>query len=561
MQHHTSFLVFVTAVGCAAAEVDVEPVPRASPAGTDRSPDAGGLDASMSMPMVVDGGADRSDVGGVDAGRPDGQSDATSDASGPCIVGAEERRACGACGTSSRRCLASGVWSTFGDCFEPGAVECRIGDKRTELCGKCGIRADACDPLTCRWSRGVCEGEGACTPGETERTNVSCASSSSTRARTCDATCNWNAWSSCGAAGSWMPMPSPTFLRGRDGHSAVWTGTRMLVWGGSIATSGTIHAADGGAYEPVSRAWTRLANAPLAPRRAHCAAFGDGKMFVWGGRATQAFADGASYTPTTDTWSTLAPSLLSARYAAAAIWSSTTNELLIWGGCTDDQCRAVVGDGAAYDPKTNSWTSMPPAPLSARSESEAFWTGTEFLVFGGYDARRQPLADGARYDPTTRRWTSIPTPPATILEPRHEASVVWLGDGLIVWGGSLRRSGTTYQAGGALYKPSTGWSTIADAPAAILGPEPRRVRSAAWAVDGILHVFSGADAKTGSTGVAGSAAYDPSTRVWTMISRQDEPQPRVYATVVWTGTEAIVFGGRNDLFGSNFLVSGGRYVP
>ena len=76
---------------------------------------------------------------------------------------------------------------------------------------------------------------------------------------------------------STVQAPSP-----RWGHSTVWTGTRMIVWGGS--DDGIPLASTGGAYDPLSASWA--ATIPLgAPtgRYLHTAVWTGSRMIVWGG--------------------------------------------------------------------------------------------------------------------------------------------------------------------------------------------------------------------------------------------------------------------------------------
>lgn len=59
--------------------------------------------------------------------------------------------------------------------------------------------------------------------------------------------------------------PSP--LAGRYGHTAVWTGSQMIVWGGTDeGPSDAIphRLADGATYDPETDVWALLPNAPLA---------------------------------------------------------------------------------------------------------------------------------------------------------------------------------------------------------------------------------------------------------------------------------------------------------
>src|SRR5438046_851208 len=82
------------------------------------------------------------------------------------------------------------------------------------------------------------------------------------------------AWNSTGAQGD---APSP---RGR--HTVVWTGNKMLVWGGSSG-SGKFYN-DGGVYDPAANSWGAIpTNGAPGPRFAHTAVWTGTEMIVWGG--------------------------------------------------------------------------------------------------------------------------------------------------------------------------------------------------------------------------------------------------------------------------------------
>src|SRR5437660_12331793 len=68
---------------------------------------------------------------------------------------------------------------------------------------------------------------------------------------------------------------------GRTYHSAVWTGSEMIVWGG-VDVSGYFNT--GGRYHPTTDSWTAtsLTNAPAA-RQYHTAVWTGSEMIVWGG--------------------------------------------------------------------------------------------------------------------------------------------------------------------------------------------------------------------------------------------------------------------------------------
>jgi hypothetical protein len=86
------------------------------------------------------------------------------------------------------------------------------------------------------------------------------------------------------------------------------------------------------------------------------------------------------------------------------------------GGCIDD----------TWTP-----TSTASAP-DARTVLPAVWTGSEMIVWGGYDGTG-PLNTGGRYNPSTDSWTATTTVNAPAA--RHTHTAVWTGSEMIVWGG------------------------------------------------------------------------------------------------------------------------------
>jgi hypothetical protein len=78
-------------------------------------------------------------------------------------------------------------------------------------------------------------------------------------------------------------------------HTAVWTGSEMIVWGGQGGLTGIQNT--GGRYEAATDSWTATSttNAPQ-PRLYHTAVWTASTMIVWGGQATA-----ATLTPVDDT--------------------------------------------------------------------------------------------------------------------------------------------------------------------------------------------------------------------------------------------------------------------
>ena len=198
------------------------------------------------------------------------------------------------------------------------------------------------------------------------------------------------------ATNSWVAIPgsllnTPT---GRSDHTVVWTGSEMIVWGGSNL-SGSL--SNGARYNPTAHAWTPLPAVSLGGRFAHTAVWTGTEMIVWGGLDANfnLKQDGARYNPATNTWTILAATNLPGRWEHTAVW--TGSQMLIWGG----QNSADLNDGAAYNPGNNTWDAIIglDAP-SVRARHAAIWTGTEMLIFGGVDSTTPYPNDTRSYLPT-----------------------------------------------------------------------------------------------------------------------------------------------------------------
>jgi hypothetical protein len=119
----------------------------------------------------------------------------------------------------------------------------------------------------------------------------------------------------------------------REYHTAVWTGSEMIVWGGEDINGDLVNT--GGRYNPSDDSWTAtsITNAPAA-RQAHTAVWTGSEMIVWGGNHfvfPYYFNTGGRYNPSTDSWTaTSTINAPAARNAHTAVW--TGSEMIVWGG-------------------------------------------------------------------------------------------------------------------------------------------------------------------------------------------------------------------------------------
>lgn len=239
-------------------------------------------------------------------------------------------------------------------------------------------------------------------------------------------------------------------------HQAVWTGEEMIIFGGGRDS----HARkDGAAYDPSARTWRMLRKAPVGGY-ANSLIWTGKEMITWGGirdsKGAQGFpsgfvSKGAAYNPKSDTWRLLPPSNLDPRGWHTAVW--TGEEMLVWGGVAEPRSDCYDcgygDDAAAYEPKTDSWRTIPAGPLSGRVEHTAVWTGDSMIVYGGSAPGGGPgKEDGAVYDSRAGTWSVLPDPP---IKGRYRHAVVWNGREMIVWGGQ-NPNGQGF-SDGAFYRP------------------------------------------------------------------------------------------------------------
>jgi N-acetylneuraminic acid mutarotase len=315
----------------------------------------------------------------------------------------------------------------------------------------------------------------------------------------------------------------------RHDHTGVWSGSRLLVWGGTVAGS---PAATGGSYDPATDTWAGISpvDAPAA-RSGHTAVWTGDRMVVWGGFGANFLGTGGAYAPASQTWTTLATlGAPAGRDGQAAVW--TGSRMLVWGGRNSD---GLLGDGAAYDPAGNAWAALPSlnAP-SARRFATAAWAGDRLILFGGEGTTGAlgtgaalPLAGGV----TPGAWTALPALNAPTARLGHTA--VWTGSRLLVWGG---KNGGTPLGDGAAYDPAGNTWT----PLPTLGaPAARSGHVAVWT--GTEMLVCGGENAGGPLATGG--AYDPATGRWRTLSDAGQPVARSGGAGVWSGTELLVFGG------------------
>lgn len=305
----------------------------------------------------------------------------------------------------------------------------------------------------------------------------------------------------------------------RTPEAVVWTGDTLLVWGGS---DGLRDYGDGAVWSSDS-GWRTMAAAPLEARSEFTWTWTGDRLLVWGGGAgsamngesERAFADGAAYDPATDRWTAMADSPLAPRQGAQGLW--TGDEWIVVGGygaqaLVDDaeeptvrvlpptescdalgRCTAEAGvvgsaepqlvgeeytDGARYDPTTDEWTPLTPAPAGSRAT-----TGVAYDTVIAYG--RQGYAE---YDADSQSWATRPSPEVGAHLSAWDAVAV--GDRIVLLNsGPMVAMGDTMRPrrlGGVVYSDQSGlWEPLAEA------DTPQRHGAALAAVGDRLFVWGG----------------------------------------------------------------------
>src|SRR5215469_5877656 len=333
---------------------------------------------------------------------------------------------------------------------------------------------------------------------------------------------------------TWTPTSTTNAPAARASHTAVWTGSEMIVWGGGA--DGSTYLNTSARYTPSTDSWTvtSTTNAPEA-RTSHTAVWTGSEMIVWGGSNGSYLNTGGRYNPGSDSWAaTSTTNAPTGRQEFTAVW--TGSEMIVWGGFP------ILNTGGRYNPILDSWiaTNLTGAP-EGRNDHTAIWTGNEMIVWGGF-VGGFPLKNGGRYNPGTDSWTSTSVTNAPPERAYHTA--IWTGSEMIVWGGWNDQD---FLNTGGSYNPGTdNW--IATSMTNV--PNGRFQHSAVWTGNEMI-VWGGWNLNYFSSG----AKFDPSTNSWIPTSTTNAPSGRSSHTAVWTGSEMVVWAGANP----TELNTGGRY--
>jgi N-acetylneuraminic acid mutarotase len=374
--------------------------------------------------------------------------------------------------------------------------------------------------------------------------------------------CKNDIWWYDPALNTWSEKTPINLPSARYGHSMVWDGSRMIMFGG-YGTSPT-YKNDLWWYDPVSNTWigpiATSGDGPPSARAYHSMVWDmvGQRVIMFGGYGTSPTYknDLWWYNPVSNTWigpiATGGDGPPSARRYHSMVWDTVGQRVIMFGGYDG----AYKNDLWWYDPTSGTngaWIDKTTTAIfpTARNGHSMVWysIGNRVIMFGGYDGVYKN--DLWWYDPMSNTWdgpiaTGGDGPPSA----RAYHSMVWdtVGQRVIMFGG--------YDGA---YKNDLWWynpvSNTWEGPIATGGDGPPSVRayhSMVWDTVGQrMIMFGGSD----GVGVYKNDLwwYDPALNTWTEKTPANSPPARSAHSMVWDNTRVIMFGGagngyKNDLW-------------
>lgn len=258
---------------------------------------------------------------------------------------------------------------------------------------------------------------------------------------------------------------------GSLGASGVWTGSEVLLSGGSSFYSATAFSIDEGltsfdrgsggslvgmrpsnaaaAYDPRTGSWRKLAGAAVLELRPGASST------LWTGHEWLVFGShglpSARYDLGLDAWMPIAPAPGASEDSLVRGSAWVAGEAYVW---FEEAGLSQPGDGYAYDPDTNTWRSVALAP-DVRGSSRLVATESEVFLIGSRGLF-------ASYSPEADAWTILPE--STIRPSTEIQAAAFTSDGLVVFAPTFGPPGAGRVRTVHIYDPSSGSWTDEELP-------------------------------------------------------------------------------------------------
>lgn len=263
----------------------------------------------------------------------------------------------------------------------------------------------------------------------------------------------------------------------RVNYSQIWTGSTLMIWGGNSQYPTASYLGGGGIYNPTTDSWTTIAYPnPLKNirfRSFHSAVWTGTKMLCWGGYREDAatgstthcatipydkptyYNDAFTYDPSTGDYYHITSIGAEGRTGNGSVWAG--NQMVIWGGrshsitpyeteyvdynynvtydCSTEYSSKSYKSGFSYTPPSpyaSNLTNMnSPSGLPESEGAYLIYNGSKVIAING-------SAKLYQYDPVTNTWdlNAIPDCPASISFQQiglgNNNSIVWTGNKYVV---------------------------------------------------------------------------------------------------------------------------------
>jgi hypothetical protein len=272
---------------------------------------------------------------------------------------------------------------------------------------------------------------------------------------------------------------APTGVLGDVGSAAAWTGDGAAFWAGNSPDGPAV----GAVYDPAANSWRRLLPGPLGPREGYVSVWTGTELLIMGGTSGDMGANpvAGAVNPRTGAWRLLpAINRFPGLQLGGAVWdghqvfasgsyslcpergsacrkhrpiffafnpaTGALREIDVVGapiasltpvGWTGTEVVSIATTNATqrvvrYEPATNSWHSGPSAPCAATDSSytQSFWFDGRYVT--GCEASRLEI-----YSAQTNRWTTIDAGPSPFSS-REGSALAWTGTELIAWSGTAK---------------------------------------------------------------------------------------------------------------------------
>ncbi len=308
-----------------------------------------------------------------------------------------------------------------------------------------------------------------------------------------------------------------------------------------IAGMAILLAVSGGATASAAIVWSSKAPMPTARGALATATGKDGTVYAIGGYNGADLATTEGYDPLTNVWGSLAP-MPTAREGLAA--ARLGKKIYAVGGF---HSFSPVGTLQVYNPTTNRWSTKAPMPTPRGDLMAVAGADGKLYAIGGWNARDAsndaiPLSTVEAYDPATNTWTTMAPMPT----PRFQLAGAVLGGNIYAIGGEAES--TSDLANVEVFDTtSNAWTALAPMPPTtdachsgltVTG----RAALAAAVKKGKIYAMGGTNEDFEA--LCGVLAYNPVANTW--ASAAPMPTARGFLAAASSGGTVFAIGGFAD---------------